>query len=103
MVPFFPGTGTFDEYEIGDLSAKYGSFLNRNERVYSSSDWNLPLFGKNSVVGRSMVIHHLKSDGNKRWVCRNIDLDLAGSIKMETRSRFTGPDILGDIIMVRAY
>lgn len=66
------GIGTNDQYEIGDLSGKYGP-LTEDQDLYNFLgiyvDMNLPLFGINSIVGRSVVIH--KADG-KRWICANI-------------------------------
>lgn len=46
--------GTNDEFAIGDLSAKYG-VLNSFEKDYLAiyTDFNLPLFGVNSVIGKS--------------------------------------------------
>ncbi|XP_033633034.1 uncharacterized protein LOC117294642 isoform X1 [Asterias rubens] len=64
-----PGFGTNDQYEVGDLSGKFGLLTghdNFNETFY---DWNLPLYGQNSVIGRSLVIH--KSAGD-RWVYASI-------------------------------
>ena len=63
------GTGTSDQYELGDLSGKYGKLDDLNEFRKTFEDNNLPLFGKNSVVGRSFVIH--KKDGS-RWICSTI-------------------------------
>ena len=47
---------------IGDLSGKYGQI---GVATYQATfmDWNLPLFGVNSVTGRSIVIH--RSDGSR--------------------------------------
>lgn len=64
--------GTNDQYEVGDLSGKYGPLSEEQEvnpfvGVYV--DLNLPLFGVNSVVGRSVVIH--KGNG-ERWICTNL-------------------------------
>ena len=66
-----PDHGTNDQYEVGDLSSKYGSLngLPNIDEVYSDSD--LPLFGKDSIIGRSIVIHF--ANNNSRWVCANID------------------------------
>nr|XP_039259748.1 uncharacterized protein LOC120336197 isoform X1 [Styela clava] len=64
-----PGTGTADQYEIGDLSGKYGTLANKNEFSAMYTDWNLPLFGPNSIVGRSIVIHN--ADGS-RLMCNTI-------------------------------
>lgn len=49
----FPATAerlTQDQYAVGDLSGKYN---------YDSSSWDifLPLFGRNSVIHRSLVLY----------------------------------------------
>ncbi|XP_064602134.1 uncharacterized protein LOC135468049 [Liolophura sinensis] len=64
------GSGTSDQYEVGDLSGKYGLLTGLSQLQTNYTDWNLPLFGKNSIIGRSIVIHR-SSDGS-RWVCSNI-------------------------------
>ena len=66
-----PDHGTNDQYEVGDLSSKHGSLngLSNINEVYSDSD--LPLFGKDSIIGRSIVIHF--ANNNSRWVCANIN------------------------------
>uniref|UniRef100_A0A3B4U410 Superoxide dismutase copper/zinc binding domain-containing protein n=1 Tax=Seriola dumerili TaxID=41447 RepID=A0A3B4U410_SERDU len=53
-----PGNGTVDQYEIGDLSGKFGMLndLNQLEALYM--DPNMPLTGPYSIVGRSVVVHH---------------------------------------------
>lgn len=53
-----PGAGTVDQYEIGDLSGKFGTLndLNQSEVVYM--DPEMPLTGPYSIVGRSLVIHY---------------------------------------------
>ncbi|XP_078358913.1 uncharacterized protein LOC144643510 isoform X2 [Oculina patagonica] len=96
------GTGTDDEYEIGDLSGKYGSFLNLTTYEKTHTDYNLPLFGRNSIQGRSVVIHKLKiQDNNARWVCDNLVLvvDPATSYVMKATANFTGPKLTGVILM----
>lgn len=62
---------TSDQFEIGDLSGKFGglSGLNQLEAVYT--DPNIPLFGPFSVIGRSIVIHMADGPGT-RWVCSDI-------------------------------
>lgn len=54
-----PGAGTVDQYEIGDISGKFGmlSGLNQSQAVYL--DPSLPLTGPYSIVGRSLVVHYL--------------------------------------------
>ncbi|XP_041838085.1 uncharacterized protein cusr [Melanotaenia boesemani] len=66
--PKVPGS-SHDKYEMGDLSAKHMSLADRNEVNVSFTDFNLPLFGQNSIVGRSVVIH--QPDG-ARFVCARI-------------------------------
>uniref|UniRef100_A0A3Q3IER3 Superoxide dismutase copper/zinc binding domain-containing protein n=1 Tax=Monopterus albus TaxID=43700 RepID=A0A3Q3IER3_MONAL len=53
-----PGTGTVDQYEIGDISGKFGTLngLNQSEAVYMDPD--MPLTGPYSIMGRSLVIHY---------------------------------------------
>ncbi|CAG7838672.1 unnamed protein product [Allacma fusca] len=65
-----PGAGTDDQYELGDLSGKYGKFSGLDNVTSDYMDTNLPLFGPNSIIGRSIVIHR-DSDGG-RWICGNI-------------------------------
>ena len=108
-----PSLGTPDQYEIGDLSGKYGLLrqqvsvlmqrlsyptetvlinkVTRNRIVllfkeiprktittatFQSNmrgifnDSNLPLFGSQSVVGRSVVVH--KKYKAERWACASI-------------------------------
>ncbi len=66
--PKVPGS-THDMYEIGDLSSKHMSLAGKNEVEMVFTDFNLPLFGQNSIVGRSVVIH--RTDGS-RYVCASI-------------------------------
>ncbi|CAG5928887.1 unnamed protein product [Menidia menidia] len=68
MYPKQPGS-THDKYEMGDLSAKHMSLEGKDAVNVMFTDFNLPLFGPNSIVGRSVVIH--KVDGS-RHVCASI-------------------------------
>lgn len=66
----FPGIGSTDEYQTGDLSGKYG-LIDNVERVHKNVlDSNLPVLGVNSVVGRSIVF--FKKD-NYQWACGTIN------------------------------
>lgn len=67
-----PGKGTNDQYEIGDLSGKYGSLPESVTEHYLAVfvDMNLPLFGSNSVIGRSVVID--SAEGSMHWICATI-------------------------------
>lgn len=66
--PRMPGS-THDRYEIGDLSAKHMFLTGKDAVDMTFTDYSLPLFGQNSIVGRSVVIH--EPDG-ARFVCASI-------------------------------
>lgn len=87
--PKVPGS-THDMYEIGDLSAKHMSLAGKNEVDVVFNDFNLPLFGQNSIVGRSVVIH--KTDG-ARYVCGSIGYP--GEV-IVARARFQSP-VVGEM------
>uniref|UniRef100_A0AAY4DVY1 Superoxide dismutase copper/zinc binding domain-containing protein n=1 Tax=Denticeps clupeoides TaxID=299321 RepID=A0AAY4DVY1_9TELE len=53
-----PTAGTTDQYEIGDISGKFGMLTNLNEQQGYYMDSNMPLLGPNSIIGRSLVIHY---------------------------------------------
>lgn len=65
------GVGSVDQYEVGDMSGKYGTLDGKDEEINTFFDLNLPLHGKNSIIGRSVVIH--KKERNFRWVCGTIE------------------------------
>lgn len=87
--PKVPGS-THDMYELGDLSSKHMSLADKNEVNMVFTDFNLPLFGQNSIVGRSVVIH--KTDG-ARYVCASISYP--GEV-IAARARFQGL-VVGEI------
>lgn len=62
--------GTRDQYEIGDLSSKYGFLEGLTDIRSIHNDSSLPLFGHNSIVGRSIVVHKLFK--GQRWACATI-------------------------------
>ncbi|CAJ1053226.1 hypothetical protein EPR50_G00014820 [Xyrichtys novacula] len=67
-----PGTGTVDQYEIGDISGKFGLLTNLNELQTVYMDQNMPLTGPHSIVGRSVVVHYTNGS---RLRCANIMAD----------------------------
>ncbi|XP_077462293.1 uncharacterized protein cusr [Stigmatopora argus] len=87
--PTGPGA-THDMYEVGDLSSKHKSLTSKNIANMTFHDFNLPLFGRNSIVGRSVVIH--LTDG-ARYVCASIGYP--GEV-IVARARFTSP-LVGDM------
>lgn len=66
----FPQVGSVDQYEVGDLSGKFGALDNKAQYRAELIDHNLSLGGHNTVIGRSVVIH--KKEKNFRWVCGTI-------------------------------
>ncbi|XP_046342828.2 uncharacterized protein LOC124123706 [Haliotis rufescens] len=87
-----PANGTYDQYEIGDLSGKYGMLDNESTKKINKYDNMINLFGQYSVVGRSVVIH--KMVGGARWTCGNIveDVSKTGGIKHMAKAVFTAKD-----------
>ncbi|KAJ8365455.1 hypothetical protein SKAU_G00142860 [Synaphobranchus kaupii] len=67
-----PGTGSVDQYEIGDISGKFGLLTNLDQKHALYMDSNMPLSGPNSIVGRSVVIHYTNGS---RMQCANISAD----------------------------
>lgn len=67
-----PNMGTTDQYATGDLSGKYGNLSQLREEVFDAFDFNLPLFGYYSVVGRAIVIY--APDG-PAVACSNLDME----------------------------
>lgn len=57
--------GTPDQYEVGDLSGKFGTL--DNHTIYKSfyNDSLLTMFGPRSILGRSVVIHKKVNQKNK--------------------------------------
>lgn len=88
-----PAEGSFDLYEVGDLSGKYGKLQGFKEAAISAVDPSLTLFGKLSIIGRSVVIH--RSPVPKRWTCANILL--SGRQLITAVATFTYP-VAGRII-----
>ena len=65
---------TFDAYEMGDLSGKSSKTLNQlNGLDFPYTDPYLPLFGIESIVGRSVAIHY---PNGSLWLCANILYDM---------------------------
>ena len=62
---------TSDEYEVGDLSGKFGSLTGMDAIDDAFYDPNLPLFGPLGIVGRSVVIH-MDNEQGTRLVCADI-------------------------------
>ena len=59
-----PAEGTPDQYEMGDLSGKFGTLDNKRKYISTYNDTLLPLFDSKSILGRSIVIH--KKEKNLR-------------------------------------
>lgn len=79
-----PQHGTPDQYETGDLSGKFGFLDNKTTVVTSYNDSSITLFGPESILGRSVVIH--KRLKNRRWVCSSIERGYAPSEARELRA-----------------
>lgn len=58
-----PGTGTPDQYAVGDLSGKFGRLDNITHLDFSKNDSSIMLFGQQSILSRSIVI--FKQDSSR--------------------------------------
>ncbi|XP_052772106.1 uncharacterized protein LOC128211398 isoform X2 [Mya arenaria] len=90
-----PATTTTDMYEVGDFSGKFGVLNDMATYVKNFTDPNLQLFGKNTIIGRSLVIH-AAGDGS-RWICSTIwpTQDIPMTVAYST---FTYP-VIGMIVL----
>ncbi|XP_058804660.1 uncharacterized protein LOC131671891 [Phymastichus coffea] len=79
-----PAAGTSDQYEMGDLSGKFGTLDGRRRYAAAFNDTHLPLFGPRSILGRSIVVH--KKEKNARWACTTIERGYAPSEARELRA-----------------
>jgi Cu/Zn superoxide dismutase len=70
---------TADQCEVGDLAGKHGSLSTRMTVKANYTDYNLPLFGTASVVGRSVVLHGV--DGT-RLACATITDDRLMEVRL---------------------
>ncbi|XP_064630312.1 uncharacterized protein LOC135489083 [Lineus longissimus] len=87
--------GTDDQYEVGDLSNKYGMLTGLTSKSAAYTDTNLDLSGQQSIVGRSLVIHKLA--GNSRWVCANISYSNADGRYFRAMAKFDNGEVAGYI------
>ena len=87
---------TVDKYEVGDLSGKYGTIGAKDTLSLVRKDYNLPLFGGNSIMFRSMVIHY---NNGSRWVCSNINPKNAEFL-FKVQAKFNGPEFDGNLVVV---
>ncbi|XP_053326497.1 uncharacterized protein LOC128501147 [Spea bombifrons] len=69
--PKAPGSD-HSHWKIGDLSGRHGVLKGHQEFKTTLTDYNLPLYGVNSIIGRSIVL--LKTSGLP-WACSTIQLE----------------------------
>ncbi|XP_053680518.1 uncharacterized protein LOC128731419 [Anopheles nili] len=79
-----PATGSTDEYELGDLSGKFGTLDEATMYEHSYNDTRLPLFGYESIIGRSIVVH--KKEKNRRWACSTLERGYSPNEAREIRA-----------------
>lgn len=79
-----PTVGSEEKYEMGDLSGKFGSLDGLESYETKYNDTNLPLFGYESILGRSVVIH--KKEKNSRWACSSLERGYSPSEAREIRA-----------------
>lgn len=69
----YPGVGSSDQYQVGDLSGKLGTLDSKESHRCEFIDTNLPLHGLHSIIGRSIVIH--KKEKGDRWICGTLEAE----------------------------
>lgn len=79
-----PKLGSVDQYEMGDLSGKFGTLDHLTEYMNEYNDTQLPLYGYESILGRSVVIH--KKERNTRWTCTTLERGYSPSEAREIRA-----------------
>lgn len=82
--------------ELGDLAGKHAPLsllLFRRLSLLLETDFNLPLSGPNSILGRSVVIHD-QNGGSARIACANI----VRKPDLEARAVFIGPSGVSGVI-----
>ena len=75
-----------DKYECGDISGKFGNLANQTDYNLEKMDSNLPIFGHNTLMGRSIVIHN-NDASNSRLTCANIVPQ--GAVRVKAHTNFT--------------
>lgn len=55
-----PSVGTSDQYELGDLSGKFGTLDGYNEYNADYNDTIMPLFGYETILGNSSRLQKIK-------------------------------------------
>ena len=90
--------------EVGDLSGKHGNLLPAADAATpvtaSYTDSQVMLYGKNSIVGRSVVIHSADASA-ARLQCATIVEETTGAIT-ELMAVFRGEDIRGYMLFRQA-
>lgn len=85
--------GSLDRYEVGDLSGRYGGLRGKNSTVFTKKDANLPLYGRYTLLGRSIVLHEDKA-GAPRFVCADVEPNNY-KLKVSTTTTFGGNSSIG--------
>ncbi|KAK6174544.1 hypothetical protein SNE40_017798 [Patella caerulea] len=82
-----PTVGTVDQYEVGDISGKFGKLSGVSSNA-EHFDTNMNLYGTQSIIGRSVVLH--KASDGSRWSCGNIveDTSLTGGTMLQVKAVF---------------
>lgn len=66
-----PAQTGHSSWPLGDLSGRHGTLQGQEKFMALLVDWNLPMFGNNSIVGRSVV---LSQTNGEAWACSTIRL-----------------------------
>ena len=89
---------TLDRYEVGDISSKFGTLKSKTTDNNNYTDYQMDMYGLNSILGRALVIHRDDAKGS-RWVCSNIVPTSAKELSATANFSFTS-DLVGTIQLV---
>ena len=77
-------TKIHSNYKIGDLSSRHHHFNDLDEADAEYFDMNLPLLGKNSIVGRSLAFYHKNGGDNTDNVISCFNISTSDPVRVYT-------------------
>ncbi|XP_047123939.1 uncharacterized protein LOC101240538 isoform X1 [Hydra vulgaris] len=95
-----PGKGSYEKYEAGNLSGKYGTLLGKNNFSLQIVDVSIQLYGFNTIIGRSVVLH--RTNGS-HYICANIEPDGSKMISLLVNYTANSKSILDGQVLLLQY
>eukprot|EP00049_Salpingoeca_infusionum_P010923 m.187952 g.187952 ORF g.187952 m.187952 type:complete len:4248 (-) comp14786_c2_seq1:204-12947(-) len=67
---------------VGDLSGRHGALPNQAKFIRTFTDANLPLYGENSIIGRSLLLRNVSRHVAACATIRHTGKTVAGAVKL---------------------